>query len=199
VLTDTAVEGQGASNSGSLRFLGRLSEGDPNVDINDQQSRITCECLTGYRDRFGQLNTITQDADGNSATTADQRVEAYLYNARHQLIAKSSPEGVIHYEYNDLGQQTRTYTTATLASSTVLTDTRYTFDNYGRMKTVESWASAGVTHAAPQITTYVYDLIGRLSEQDERPLKKVEWTWAFSQTVGEPAACASTHQSPPQL
>jgi RHS repeat-associated protein len=62
------------------------------------------------------------------------------------------------------GQQTRTYTTATLASSAVLTDTRYTFDNYGRMKTVESWASAGVTHAAPQITTYVYDLIGRLSQ-----------------------------------
>jgi choice-of-anchor A domain-containing protein/RHS repeat-associated protein len=111
-----------------------------------------------------QIDTVTQDADGNAATTADQRVEAYLYNARHQLITKSSPEGVIHYEYNDLGQQTRTYTTATLASSTVLTDTRYTFDNYGRMKTVESWASAGVTHAAPQITTYAYDLIGRLSE-----------------------------------
>jgi choice-of-anchor A domain-containing protein/RHS repeat-associated protein len=112
----------------------------------------------------GQIDAITQDADGNAATTADQRVEAYLYDARHQLITKSSPEGVIHYEYNDLGQQTRTYTTATLASSAVLTDTRYTFDNYGRMKTVESWASAGVTHAAPQITTYVYDLIGRLSE-----------------------------------
>jgi RHS repeat-associated protein len=116
-----------------------------------------------YND-FGQSDIILQDADGNSATTADQRVEQYVYDDRHQLIAKASPEGVIHYQYNDLGQQIRTYTTSTLASTAVLTDTRYTFDAYGRMETVESWASAGTTHSSPQVTTYAYDLIGRLSQ-----------------------------------
>ena len=117
-------------------------------------------------DAFGRQVGVIQDADGDLGTTADQRVEENAYNTRGQLIMVTSPEGVIHYEYDAVtGLHTRTwtaqYTQTTEADAT--TDTHYAYDSLGRLELVTQ-DRRNATDIAAEVTDYVYDLLGNLDQ-----------------------------------
>jgi YD repeat-containing protein len=69
------------------------------------------------------------------------------------LTQIASPEGTINYEYDlATGRHTRTFTDNS--------DTRYMYDELGRLKTVELFKRNGVTLATPEVTTYDYSGAG---------------------------------------
>ncbi|MBW3597668.1 MAG: hypothetical protein KY475_10370, partial [Planctomycetes bacterium] len=95
-------------------------------------------------DAFGRLVEIVQDGDGNLTTTADQRLTSSTYDAESRLTRVATPEGTIHYVFNDVGQHIRTWTGADELS--VQTDTRYTCRSRGVACKTKGWNS--VRHRA---------------------------------------------------
>lgn len=80
------------------------------------------------------------DFEGRQAQMSTKQVEA--------------PAKAVNCEYDDLGRMTGTYTDNT--------ETGYTYDQVGRLKTVGVYERNNVTLATPEITTYTYDLVGNL-------------------------------------
>jgi RHS repeat-associated protein len=98
------------------------------------------------------------DALGRTLTTTDGHgIITYAYDLDGRTLSVDSPEGTIHYEYDPAtGRHTRTYTDND--------DTTYTYDELGRMKTVQATKLDGSDHSvSPLTTTYQYDSVGNLT------------------------------------
>ena len=111
-------------------------------------------------DAMGRLTHITDSLYGNWSYGYDQE-------GRQNLV--SSPQGTVRYEYNDLGQLVRTYTgalddghTSQAADGKAITDTRYGYDELGRLQTVSVYERNDTPLASPETTTYGYDAVGNL-------------------------------------
>ncbi len=86
-----------------------------------------------------------------------------FYNADGQISRISSPTGVINYEYDAVtGQVSRTWTGIDAANP--VTDIRNTYDAFGRLETVETYAREGALLGNPEIARYIYDVIGNLDK-----------------------------------
>ena len=95
--------------------------------------------------------SFTYDALGRQHTIHDPRrgLVEYSYNMDGRMVKIESPEGVINYAYDAAtGRRMRTFTE--------FTDTRYTYDELGRLSTVAVYTINGEELDTPEITTYTY-------------------------------------------
>ena len=117
--------------------------------IYDNFGRLTEKTYTDPSTGVTDSVTFTYDALGRQSTVTDSRgTTTYSYNSQNSLIKISTPEGEIHYEYDAVtGRKTRTYSANT--------DTAYTYDELGRLKTV--------TDKDGNTTTYDYTAVGSRS------------------------------------
>jgi RHS repeat-associated protein len=71
------------------------------------------------------------------------------------VVTITSPEGVIHYGYDDVtGWQTKMWTDST--------EVHYAYDPLGRTTSVTEVKRAGVTLTDPQVTSYTYTEVGQV-------------------------------------
>jgi RHS repeat-associated protein len=115
-----------------------------------------------YRyDGLGRVIQITDDRGGS------QQVWTIAYDPEGRVLREVSPQGAINYEY-DLrsGLRTRTFTGTSGSyagdQANPVNDTHYAYDVLGRLFQVTVMARAGVALAQPEVTTYVYDLVGNV-------------------------------------
>jgi YD repeat-containing protein len=81
------------------------------------------------------------------------RVTEFTYDVDGRVTQVCSPEGTINYEYDAAtGRKTRTYTADN--------DTRFTYDQLGRLKTVAVHKKNGQAVAPAEVTTYNYTDVG---------------------------------------
>jgi RHS repeat-associated protein len=80
------------------------------------------------------------------------------YDNEGRITAVSSPEGTVHYEYDSrTGLKTSTWTGTTITTATTKTD--YTYDNLGRLSTVQVTRRNGVA-VSDRPTIYSYNKNG---------------------------------------
>lgn len=93
------------------------------------------------------------------------------YDAQGRVTQIAGPEGRVNYEYDDLGRKIRTYTTD--ETGNVVNDFRYSYDELGRLETVEAIERNDVlvdsdgdpsNGSQPETTRYEYDIVGNLDE-----------------------------------
>ncbi|MEK7855492.1 MAG: hypothetical protein AAB288_05335 [Acidobacteriota bacterium] len=126
--------------------------------------------LTSYNNGAGtpaEVWTYKHDAFGREVEVrqtrgAIVRVVTNAYDSEGRLIRQSSPEGIVNYEYDDLGRKTRTYTGTTASP---ISDYRYAYDALGRLATVEARERNGISLPTAETTNYQYDLVGNLDLQ----------------------------------
>jgi RHS repeat-associated protein len=99
----------------------------------------------------------------------------FAYDAEGRVLDVASDTGRIRYEYDDLGRLIRTYTGSlddwfgsVAGDGIAITDTRYTYDRLGRLKTVEVFERFDTPLSTPEVTEYRYDKNGNL-DQVETP------------------------------
>jgi YD repeat-containing protein len=141
------------------------------VGMTPAQIRAALAVITAARtvsytyDDEGRIIEINDTARGSGGG-----IITNTYNDEDQLIRIASPEGIINYAYDDLGQLTRAWTGNTPGShdgGTPTTETVYTYDELGRMATVRATYRAGIITTEPA-TIYHYDALGRIAAI-ERP------------------------------
>ncbi|MCZ2343882.1 MAG: putative Ig domain-containing protein [Bacteroidales bacterium] len=125
--------------------LGRL------VEVRYYETGVATPSITmAYTyDALGRRDTLTETAGPTV------RVTDYDYNVDGQIITITSPEGIIHYEYDAVtGRQTAMWTSATRIE--------YGYDVLGRMTTVTEVMRNGATLSDPQVTAYTYTAVGQI-------------------------------------
>ncbi len=98
------------------------------------------------------------------------RVTTSVYDAFGRLIEEAAPEGTVRHEYDNVNRIVRTYTgllddqqDSIAADGKAITDTRYTYDELGRLETVTVVERNDEPLGANQEqTTYAYDDMGNL-------------------------------------
>jgi RHS repeat-associated protein len=114
----------------------------------------------------------TYDAFGRRVSTTHQHsggTEVYstTYDAQGRVIAESSPNGTVAYDYDPVGRLTRT---TALVAGVLLTEIGYTYDALGRLETAATVRRDGLlvdsdpmaSGNQPETARYHYDLLGRL-------------------------------------
>jgi RHS repeat-associated protein len=120
------------------------------------------QTLTYHYDALGRLDQIADSLNGTYTTTYDPITGA--------IIKSESTEGAVFYEYDTAtAKLLRTYTGAqdsahnsVASDGKAVTDTRYTYDQLGRLKTVKVYERNDVPLATPETSTYYYDAVGNL-------------------------------------
>ena len=108
-------------------------------------------------DALGRVTVVSDNAF--SASTVNK------YDVEGRLTQVSSPQGVVNYQYNDLGLLNRTWTTASASdTSNAIADTAYAYDELGRLKTVTVTQRHDST--VSEQTKYRYDANGNLDRVD---------------------------------
>jgi RHS repeat-associated protein/fibro-slime domain-containing protein len=115
--------------------------------------------VTYTYDAYGRVTSVDDDGHGITNT---------VYDADGRVIQIESPEGILNYSYDRLGRQTRTWSSVTTAATDAITDTQYTYDELGRLKTVEVHERNNVAVSPAEVTAYRYDKLGNL-DQVENP------------------------------
>ncbi len=157
-LTRTLPLGQ--TESQTYNALGQLAA---RTDFKGQVTEFVYDTLGRAQTKHLKVNSSSAPAESitfayDSLGRQDQITETrgvsdFAYDQDGRLTQISSPEGTIHYEYDAAtGRKTRTFT----ANS----DTQYTYDQLGRLKTVEVLKRNGVVLATPEFTTYAYTAVG---------------------------------------
>jgi YD repeat-containing protein len=130
------------------------------------------EVWTYTHDAFGrQTHVAAYLRDAGTGLLEPARTESNTYDLLGQLIMVASTEGTIHYQYDHLGRLTRTYTGGEdtggipdALDGIAVTDTRYSYDALGRLDAVTVTERFDQPLATPEVTDYVYDLIGNLAQ-----------------------------------
>lgn len=94
-------------------------------------------------------------------------VTRHTYDADGKLTQIDSPQGFLNYDYDRLGRLTRTWTSTADDGQFAITDTGYTYDQLGRLKTVtvaERFGQTTYAQTPNEQTTYSYDISGNLDE-----------------------------------
>lgn len=121
------------------------------------------EAVDYVYDAMGRTIKVREDLNGDGVfTDPDDRLTDNAYDAQGRLTRVDSPEGILNYEYDDLGRQTATWTGDLEAPQLVnaSTATEYAYDALGRLAEVTSVKLAG--QAVGQTTAYRYDKLGNL-------------------------------------
>jgi YD repeat-containing protein len=92
-------------------------------------------------DAFGRLVSTAHDyasgaASGNPQSITITDTWTNSYDVQGRLIQETSPTGFVRYEYDSLGRKTKTQSGTTVP--VVLSEVAYTYDQVGRLKTVET-------------------------------------------------------------
>jgi RHS repeat-associated protein len=137
---------------------GRLAEQRffPNLAAYNGGTGTPAEVWTHEYDAFGRQTEVKQVAG------AEVRTSTMGYDAEGRLTRLSSPEGEIHYEYDELGRKIRTYSGPV---GNPVNDTHYGYDGLSRLATVEVRERNNQPLAVPEVTAYQYDLLGNLDLQ----------------------------------
>lgn len=148
---------------------GRLAQKLYYADISAYNAGTPSEIVAYQYDAFGRVHIV--DRDGNLATTDDQGVSNYdLFG---QLVTVASPEGTLHYEYDSATGLHKATWTGTGTEATATTDAQYDYDALGRVTQVRQVRRNnapvdGDNNPAngyqPEVTDYVYDLLGNLDK-----------------------------------
>lgn len=119
------------------------------------------EIRTFAYDAFGRESTVVQTV-GSVARSVSKS-----YDSHGRLIRVASPEGVINYEYDNIGRKSRTTVTSSNpdGSDNVVHDYRYEHDALGRLSKVTVLERNDVVLSSPELTTYQYDPAGNLFQQ----------------------------------
>ncbi|MCZ2343880.1 MAG: hypothetical protein LC104_19095 [Bacteroidales bacterium] len=100
-------------------------------------------------DALGRQDTVTETA-GSTVRVTDTD-----YNIDGQIITITSPEGVIHYEYDPVTSQQ-------MAMWTSASRVEYGYDALGLTVSVSEVVRNGETLTDPQITSYTYTAVGQV-------------------------------------
>ena len=108
-----------------------------------------------YDERGRQIFII--EGTGSTATPrppdAVERITEKAYDQHGRLVRVSSPEGTVNYEYDQVtGRRVRTWTAHT--------DSRYRYDEFGRLGSVSVVKRHGSILPEPAVTTYAYNARG---------------------------------------
>ena len=135
---------------------------DDLLDGNDANDPAASQTIAYTYDAFGRQLEID-----DSLNHADQ---TNVYDGQGQLTRVETPQGEVNYEYDDQGRMTRTYTgdsdpthTSQASDGKAVTDTYYTYDVFGRLKTV-TVKERFDTPITDEVTTYYYDSVGNLDK-----------------------------------
>src|SRR5207248_11798903 len=113
---------------------GRLTEEQffPTLAAYNAQPDQPAQTVSHEYDSFGRpVKETWRDRVGGTLTVTREAIAQYDDVGRVTRI--SSPEGVINYEYDDLGRHTRTYVGKPTAPTDAIDDTRYEYDALGRL------------------------------------------------------------------
>ena len=155
------VDFTGRVEENIFNTLGQLAQQKffDNLASYDNGEGTPTETWTSTYDARGRLIELARSGVAGSTTVE------YTYNADGLVTKIDGPAGIIRYEYEAITNRlTRTFTTD--AAGEVLEDIRYTYDGFGRQKTVTAVKRNDVTLATPETTTYAYDLAGNLARTD---------------------------------
>jgi RHS repeat-associated protein len=131
---------------------GRLVEKQYFADLDeyDEGEGTPDEYVTYHYDELGRNDVVAQHHGQDTDTTTYTYDEDMGYLTRVQ-----NEQGAINYEYDEAGRLTRTYTGDSEPNpSSVRTDTSYTYDEQGRLSTVELNAHDG--QSTNEVTEYKY-------------------------------------------
>ena len=170
---DHEISFEGVVTSYVYDSYGRLQYKKFFADATAYNSGSPSEIYVYDYDAFGRTVSTTDDTDGNLSTTGDQLVTTDSYNDQGQLITANSPEGTIHYEHDQhTGLLIRTYTGladdahGSIASDgKAITDTRYGYDDLGRLTSVTVVERNDTPLTTPEETDHQYDLAGNLAKE----------------------------------
>ena len=144
---------------------GRLAERRffDNLTAYDNGAGTPSETWAYTYDAFGREVEVRQDDGSGVRTTASG------YDERGRLVVVDSPEGVVTYDYDNLGRKTATSVYPASGVPAVDTPERvtsYTYDALGRLDTVSEDLNPASTSDGPLDTAYSYDLTGNLDRTD---------------------------------
>jgi len=114
-------------------------------------------------DAFGRIVAV------HSVNGASSRTVQNTYDSQGRLIEVDSLEGIISYEYDDLGRKTATNVYPAGADTSVDTPERvtsYEYDALGRLASVDEDLDPSSSSGAPLETEYQYDLLGNMARTD---------------------------------
>ena len=150
---------------------------------------------TSYDD-LGHPTTIThtQDFDLDGTIEADEtRVTTQAFDDQNHLTEVTTPEGTIHYAFNDLGQQTDTWTSTSGAADSAAastTWTHYDYDQLGRLLDVIARRINGQSVSLQ--TDYAYAATGQLTHQTSANATTSDWSFDASGRLVQLAHKSST-------
>lgn len=150
------------TNHHTYNALGQLEVavdfmGQSNRLFYDVQGRVVTNWLYAAGAATpGQTNAMEYGPGGQYLRILRPEGETVLtYNLDGAVTNISSPEGVIHYEYDPVaGYLTRAYT--------VNSDVRYAYDELGRLQTVTVVKRNGLAVSPPEVTRHTYTRLGSL-------------------------------------
>ncbi|MBI1348011.1 tandem-95 repeat protein [bacterium] len=141
-----------------------------------QATSIAYDSTTYLFDAYGRLIQTDTWSLAISGAVTSHRVMIQKYDAFGRLSETVTPEGLVGYEYDDLGRKIRTYTGSI---GQPLDDFRYAYDVLGRLISVEVVRrDSQIVDLDPgpsrmrDITQYRYDLVGNLDAE----IANVGWT-----------------------
>ncbi|MEM1334963.1 MAG: hypothetical protein AAGG08_16055, partial [Actinomycetota bacterium] len=161
------IDFEGRHTVSEYDSLGRRSATKhfPNATVYNGGSGTPTRTIAYKYDGLGRVIEV-DDSDFTTPTTHE-------HDAEGRITKVDSPQGVIHYEYNDLGWLVRTYTGLADTGGPVniagdgeeITDTLYRYDELGRLTNVRL-AERGDRPLSSELSSldvkYFYDKVGNL-------------------------------------
>ncbi len=153
---ELSIDFEGRHTAYGYDGLGRLASKAYFVDAAayDNGNGTPAETVDYTNDALGRVIEI-DDSNFASATTQD-------YDAFGRVEQIASPQGIINYGYDNVGRQTRTWTSTDAAGLSVVSHMRYAYDELGRLETV-TVVERNDSPVSEQ-TTYRYDDVGNLNQ-----------------------------------
>ena len=140
-------DGQGAG--------GRLTHVRYYASEADEAAEAVARTVSYTYNAFGRTVEV-DDTDSGATQTS--------YDDLGRIEWVSSPQGVVNYAYEDVtGALVRTWT-STAPGGAANTNVEYGYDVLGRLTTVTMEARDGQSLANPEVTQYVYDVMGNLDQ-----------------------------------
>ena len=128
----------------SYNSHGQLTEEDYFQTLSQANAGTPAYSITYTFDTLGQLQNVNDPRIGQTT---------YQYDSNGLLTELDSPEGVIHYRYDQA-------TGDLLEESTDFTDIQYSYGKLGELSSTTATLLNGQVLTAPLVTTYSYTALG---------------------------------------
>jgi YD repeat-containing protein len=121
----------------------------------DEAAETVARTVSYAYDAFGRQVEVDDTESGATQTS---------YDDLGRIAWVSSPQGVVNYAYDDVtGALARTWT-STVPGGSAETSVAYGYDPLGRLASVTMETRDGQSLANPEVTEYVYDIMGNLDQ-----------------------------------